>query len=449
MAHGSGTMTSAATYSFSAQPRPVAGTRKKFREPGETDISMYRDLKETCITWDKRVHRGNTYSMYTQNAIKEALQDAVKEASPKPRRRKKVHEANVFDMPLPEKERIPVDLTSHLTAKEVVVEVGTVEAQTDEFLPEPPKDQYRPQKTGIDVSTQVEDGELFNFDAEVEPILDVLVNKILEQSVMEVEEEHEMSSMTDFKEKWNERQKSMMKDWQAQLDVERELWEKKEEIVKQRRLVKEREAQVLLKIQAVAAARSHLRNIVPNAVADLKELAFPDIKETTILRCFLPELWQGVQREVTGLRSTQQEVNSLVKACSRSGVAGRKAAVAEQRARHRELERQRLEEMQIRQGRIRIMMEDSEGNEVAVGPVQISTQDSIDAVQDRVAQWLATNRPDLAASWPHGVQLMLEGMPVAATTSIFEARAGQLSMVSKPAPAAPEDVDGDDPADGA
>ena len=28
-------------------------------------------MKETCISWDKRVHRGNTYSMYTQNAIKE------------------------------------------------------------------------------------------------------------------------------------------------------------------------------------------------------------------------------------------------------------------------------------------------------------------------------------------------------------------------------------------
>ena len=28
-------------------------------------------VKETCISWDKRVHRGNTYSMYTQNAIKE------------------------------------------------------------------------------------------------------------------------------------------------------------------------------------------------------------------------------------------------------------------------------------------------------------------------------------------------------------------------------------------
>jgi len=138
--HGS----TSATYSFSTQPKPVSATRKKYRDPSEVDIAMYRDLKETCITWDKRVHRGNTYSMYTQNAIKEALQEATREASPRPRAKRKPKETVPFDMPLPERERIPVDLTAHLVAREVVAEVDTVEVQTDEFLPEPPEDQYQP-----------------------------------------------------------------------------------------------------------------------------------------------------------------------------------------------------------------------------------------------------------------------------------------------------------------
>ena len=62
------------------------------------------------------------------------------------------------------------------------------DAQTDEFLPEVPPEHYRPQKTGVDVSTQVEDGELFNFEYEVEPILDVLISKTLEQSTMETQD---------------------------------------------------------------------------------------------------------------------------------------------------------------------------------------------------------------------------------------------------------------------
>merc|ERR1712113_115575 len=100
--------------------------------------------------------------MYTQNAIKEALQETTQDSAPKIRRKRVQKEKNVFDMPLPEQERIPVDLTKHLVAEEKPIEGESVEAQTDEFLPEPPPDQYQPQKTGIDVSTQVEDGDLFN-----------------------------------------------------------------------------------------------------------------------------------------------------------------------------------------------------------------------------------------------------------------------------------------------
>merc|ERR1719284_1892505 len=121
-----GQTTAATTYSFSSQPKAVTAGRKKFRDPGEEDTSMYRDLKETCITWDKRVHRGNTYGMYTQKAIKDALQ----EVSPKLRTRRRPREPPLFDMPLPEKERVPVDLTAPLVAPDVVVEVDTAEAQT-------------------------------------------------------------------------------------------------------------------------------------------------------------------------------------------------------------------------------------------------------------------------------------------------------------------------------
>ena len=54
---------------------------------------------------------------------------------------------------------------------------------------------FIPMKTGVDVETQIYDGDLFDFDAEVEPILEVLVGKTLEQSMMEVMEEEELANM--------------------------------------------------------------------------------------------------------------------------------------------------------------------------------------------------------------------------------------------------------------
>ena len=64
--------------------------------------------------------------------------------------------------------------------------------QTDAFLNRAPSPLFIPQKSGIDVATQVYEGELFDFDFEVVPILEILVGKTIEQSLMEVHEEEEL-----------------------------------------------------------------------------------------------------------------------------------------------------------------------------------------------------------------------------------------------------------------
>ena len=45
------------------------------------------------------------------------------------------------------------------------------------------------------VSASLIPGDLFDFDFEVEPILEVLVGKVLEQGLMEVLEEEELAAM--------------------------------------------------------------------------------------------------------------------------------------------------------------------------------------------------------------------------------------------------------------
>jgi hypothetical protein len=45
------------------------------------------------------------------------------------------------------------------------------------------------------VHSPVPAGELFDFDAEVEPLLEVLVGKVLEQALMEVLEEEEIAAL--------------------------------------------------------------------------------------------------------------------------------------------------------------------------------------------------------------------------------------------------------------
>lgn len=71
----------------------------------------------------------------------------------------------------------------------------TIETQTDLFLEKPPTPPYIPAKIGIDVATEIGDGELFQFDAEAQPIIDVMVDSILELSILEVAHEQELAAI--------------------------------------------------------------------------------------------------------------------------------------------------------------------------------------------------------------------------------------------------------------
>eukprot|EP00438_Fugacium_kawagutii_P012735 Skav203740 [mRNA] locus=scaffold68:394561:404492:+ [translate_table: standard] len=211
------------TYSFSSAPKAV--TRKKYREPGDVEPGLYRSVKETCISWDKRVHRGNTYSMYTQNAIKEAGRS-----------------------------------------------------------------------------------ELESF-------------------------EH-----------------------------------------------------------------------------------------------FLPGLFQKVQQKVSAMKQAQLQIDEITAECVAKQQATWADSLQRQRAKSAELQKLHLEELQIRRGKIRILIDDGSGNPVPVGPIQLSSADSVEELQERVYAWLKQNEPKIAAGWPHGVVLKLSGEAVQQTNQLFEAKPGQISM---------------------
>jgi len=110
---------------------------------------------------------------------------------------------NPYDLKPMSNAKVPVNLDFFLTdcekEKKEVIEIDT---QTDKFLSgtKDPKDQvYIPKKTGIDVTTQIEDWELFDFDREVMPIAKVIVQKTLIQTALEIEEEEEMKRMKNYK----------------------------------------------------------------------------------------------------------------------------------------------------------------------------------------------------------------------------------------------------------
>ena len=88
-----------------------------------------------------------------------------------------------------------------------------MKVQTDEFIAKPPTPPYVPKKSGIDKITQIEDYDLFDYDREVQPILNVLLTKTIEQSILEVEEEAEINEIRKYKNEFKTRKENEREDW--------------------------------------------------------------------------------------------------------------------------------------------------------------------------------------------------------------------------------------------
>merc|ERR1712216_74974 len=216
-------------YQFASEPRAVA-PRKKFREP--------EPVSNVNIMWDRRVVRGNTYAaQIVATAAPDVVQQLQRDVQDQ--NRPKQRDANEFRAPTPEpvhgRHHIDVQTDAYLEEVSDKVPEHDVDTQTDEFLDRPASPLFVPIKTGVDKETQILEGDLFDFELEVEPILDVLVGKTLEQSMMEVMEEEELAELRAHQEEFVQLRNAELAETQRMEEAERRKFEEKERRLKQER----------------------------------------------------------------------------------------------------------------------------------------------------------------------------------------------------------------------
>lgn len=171
--------------------------------------------------------------------------------------------------------------------------------QTDAFLDRAPSPFYIPQKSGVDVATQIYEGELFDFDMEVAPILEVLVGKTIEQSLIEVMEEEELEILRKRQSEFEERRNAELAEVQRLEDAERRRTEEKERrIAEQIRILREKEI-MQEKIAARAFAQSYLQSLIPSVFESLTTNGyFYDVVEKEIETLFIPWLTSEVDKDL-------------------------------------------------------------------------------------------------------------------------------------------------------
>ncbi|KAJ3410143.1 Radial spoke head protein 3 [Chytridiales sp. JEL 0842] len=303
-------------YTFSSDPKAVtAPGRKKYRDPNQKE---QKENPPVNIMFDRRIHRGNTYAspVIPLSAQPDPL-ELQKQADLRRRlqARKRLNAQRRLRTPSPIQGRIHTDVQTDLYLEELTDKVpeSFASTQTDAFLDRAPSPFYVPQKSGLDVSTQVLDGELFDFDYEVEPILEVLVGKTIEQALMEVMEETELESLRCRQVAFEERRNAELAEVQRLEDAERRRTEEKERrLAEQIRILKEKQ-EVSEKIAARAFAQSYLANLVPCVLEGLTDNGyFYDTVEKEVETLFLPWLTGEVGKGLERLTTARHLVDDLI-----------------------------------------------------------------------------------------------------------------------------------------
>ncbi|XP_061924524.1 radial spoke head protein 3 homolog [Entelurus aequoreus] len=256
------------TYVFSSRPRPVE-SRSKCSSGSPTEQSQYGS-----IMYDRRVIRGGSRSQHVLPA-KSAMQaaDIQQQHSFRGRSVDLMRSREAWFKSgdaVPGRKHVDVQTESYLEELSLILVTKNIDCQTDSFLDRPASPLFIPAKSGDDVATQIEVGELFDFDREVQPLLEVLVGKTIEQSLLEVLEEEELACLRAQQRAFEQLRNAELAELQRLQEQERRRNEEKECRIAQQREAVRKEKETSEMIAAQACAQQFLSKLFPAVFASLR-----------------------------------------------------------------------------------------------------------------------------------------------------------------------------------
>lgn len=271
-------------FTHSAEPRSVDANRQSKSASGKYRDTNNQQLDELSqsgnIMFDKRVVRGNTYAaqVLTANAQDERERERLaRERDKKKRAVKAAKTSNQPPMPSTPPAvggRKHMEIQTENFLEELTDNVPEVdeETQTDFYMDRPPSPLFVPAKIGVDQSTQIENDDLFDFNLEVAPILEVLIGKTLQVSMMELMESEELLSIRLHQQEFEQTRNAEL------AEVQRLEAEAKRKFAEKNRRVKEQKdcAEARHELQQKIAARSFAKNYL----ADLHGNVFSKLMES-------------------------------------------------------------------------------------------------------------------------------------------------------------------------
>lgn len=324
---------------------------------------------------------------------------------------------SIYDVQPKLTQHVAVSLDEYLIERKEKPQEAEVQTQTAKFFIRPKTPEYVPKKTGIDASTQIEpeDG-LFDFDLEVEPILDVLVGKILEQGQQEVEEEVELLNLRERRAQLlqdNESERKRIKQLEEQ---ERTKWAEKEVLKKQEAARLAKEQKLGKKVASVRVVQRLFQQLQPSVMKRLQQQElFVDPVRRNVQNSFVPWLMEQVSERV----DAQAAVRCLAEDVLQRSVSLRQQRLEEVRLWRMEEAARIQREWEGRQRMVMVQSLAVVGQAEPVGPVQVDGNFTSSEAMATILLWLKANVVTYAAPDTEEEGLWFLGKLLAADDSLL------------------------------
>ncbi|XP_043669243.1 radial spoke head protein 3 homolog isoform X1 [Vespula pensylvanica] len=189
-----------------------------------------------------------------------------------------------------------------------------VSTQTDYFLDRPATPKYCPAKTGEDVSTQIEPGDLFDFDLEVQPILEVIVGKTIEQALIEVLEEEEIAALREQQRRFRELRAAERAEAKRLKEQERRLREEKDFCLRQHEQAVKIQQETEDRVAVAVLLTGYIAELLPAVLEGLKMSGFLlDEIKADVEEGFMPWLMKEVKKEMGNMIESRELLMDIIK----------------------------------------------------------------------------------------------------------------------------------------
>ncbi|KAL0133046.1 hypothetical protein PUN28_000650 [Cardiocondyla obscurior] len=275
------------------------------------------------IMFDRRVARGSTFaSVPTLIDGEQSISARQAEARRKhlARKRAQVQACRTLvartgsPPPVPGRKHEPVQTEIYLEELTEKPDESEVATQTDYYLEKPILPTYHPGKIGQDAYTQIEPGELFDYDTEVQPILEVLVGKTIEQALIEVLEEEEIAALKEQQRRFLELRMTEKAEEQRLAEEHRKRRKEKDQRLKQHEETMKAQQETEERVAAAVLLTGYIAELLPAVLENLKMSGYLlDEIKADVEEGFMPWLMKEVKKEMGSVIESRELLMEIIR----------------------------------------------------------------------------------------------------------------------------------------